>query len=236
MLGTRCLFIGLTTDACKLRVCNELRAKGEAGLALANLLATMQPTWLPARDHIVSRLKREAEISPEKSQAALEAAAKELARIIQDAPAVFYPYTTLAALIESTPSIAQVLPPNISNSPSVLYRMALDRYPQRQSVRLALANTLEAQGQLREAYDLVNEDGMQWWRTALVTDAERIEMLRFLIPRAIGLGLCKEAKSMAYSLGIFTPDSTLAVAVVSQIEIASAEEAGCGIKESLPEQ
>lgn len=237
-LAPRALFVALTTDTCKLRVCNEQRNKGTAGLALANMIAIVQPTWLPARDYLVARLKQEAArtTDPEKKNRVLEAAAQELVSMIEDAPVAYYSYSMLAGLIEETPSLANVLPKGVPYQPAELYRMALDRYPQDQQVRLGLAKAMEAQGKAREAFDLVNEDGMRWWQTLLVPDASRVAMLRYMIPRAIRFGLCEEAQSMAGSLLIFVPTSPLAKSVSGAIDTETKDEPHCGIADSLPSE
>lgn len=234
-LGPRAVFAGVTNGDCKTRACEALRSSGTQIPTLANFLAAAQPTWLWSRDYIVQRLLQQAESAHEPgTRLQLQSAAThELIQIIEDAPAVHFPYARLAELLDDDPALSAVVPKQIPTSPALLYQMALARRPHDQTVRLRLARALDKEGQSRKAFDLVNIDGMRWWKTALISDSERIAMLRYMIPRAIGFGLCADARGMAGSLGIFVPDSALAKSA-SQIAADSGEVAGCGLTEPLP--
>lgn len=235
VLGSQSLFVALSSDACGLRACREIRQKDSPVLALANFMVVTQPSWLPARDYLIARLRDDAarQNDPAERQKRLKLAAQEVIGIIQVAPAVHYPYALLADLLVEEPSIAAQIPAGVPNTAIELYATTLAKRPQDQITRLALARQLEEAGKAREAFDLVNEDGMRWWQTFIVKDSERIAMLRYMIPRAVGFGLCEEALGMAGSLGIFVPDSALAKAA-SQIAASSGTMAGCGLVEPLP--
>ncbi len=235
VLGLQSAFVALSSDSCDMRACREIRQKDTPVLALANIVVATQPTWLPARDYLVARLRDDAarQRDPVERTKRLELAALEVVGIIQVAPAVHYPYALLADLLVETPNITRLIPEGIPRTAAELYAITLAKRPQDQTTRLALAHQIDQTGKAREAFDLVNEEGMRWWKTAIVKDSERVAMLRFMIPRAVGFGLCEDARGMAGSLGIFVPDSRLAGAA-AQIAAGSGPVAGCGLPEALP--
>ena len=233
-LGLQSLFVKLSTADCQIRACRTVRAAEKPVLELANLLAATQPTWLPARDYLVARLRDEALkfSDPAEQEKRRTAAALEVIQIIRDAPTVHYPYATLADLIVETPSISALVKPPLPSTAAGLYKMALERRPQDQGVRLQLARQLEASGEKRRAFDLVNDEGMTWWTNSTVSDSDRIATLRYMIPRAVSFGLCSDAHGMAASLRIFVPESALAKAALSIS--APPESPGCGLVAGLP--
>ncbi len=235
VLGSQSLFVALSSDACGLRACREIRQKDGPVLTLANVMVATQPSWLPARDYLIARLRDDAarQLDPAERQQRLKLAAQEVIGVITVAPAVHYPYALLADLLVQEPSIAAQIPEGIPRTAAGLYATTLSKRPQDQVTRLALARQLEQAGQARQAFDLVNDDGMRWWQTFIVKDSERIAMLRFMIPRAVGFGLCDDARGMAGSLGIFVPQSALAKAALGIPEGQGAV-AGCGLTVALP--
>ena len=234
-LGLRSLFVGLTTDACELKACESLRNEGTKPLALANLLAATQPTWMPSRDHIILRLRQQAaETTNEQVKSRLLIAAlREIVRVIHDVPQVAYPYIQLAVLLEDAPSLALAVPTDLPTDAKALYRLALDRNPLDQNVRLSLAKAMERDGKNRQAFDLINQDGMRWWDTLIVTNDERVAMLRYMIPRAIGFGMCSDALGMGEALSLYVPTSPLALTALGIISTHD-EVAGCGLGAQLP--
>jgi hypothetical protein len=130
------------------------------------------------------------------------------------APVIGYPYRQLGELIQKYPAATSVLPPALPHDAAELFRNALLRDPLDTTARLDLAAILEKQGKLDQAFSLVFDDGMRWWKVELLPDSGRFEMLRYAMPLASRLGRCKDALEMAHGLLVFEADNAAAKRII----------------------
>jgi hypothetical protein len=215
-LGLQAGFVELTEGKCQLQICKRAEVESRLTAPYASLLAATQPSYLPARNWLVTLYTTSAQDAADTAKSANSArlAASELSDIVMRAPVIGYPYRQLGELIQKYPAATSVLPPALPHDAAELFRNALLRDPLDTTARLDLAAILEKQGKLDQAFSLVFDDGMRWWKVELLPDSGRFEMLRYAMPLASRLGRCKDALEMAHGLLVFEADNAAAKRII----------------------
>lgn len=215
-LGLQAGFVELTGGKCQLHICNQAEVESRLTAPYASLLAATQPSYLPARNWLVTLYTTSAKDAADaaKSVESARLAAIELSDIIIRSPVVGYPYRQLGELIQKYPAATDVLPPTLPHDSAELFGNALTRDPLDTTARLDLASLLDKQGKPDQAFSLVFDDGMRWWKVELLPDSGRFEMLRYAMPLASRLGHCKNALEMAHGLLVFDADNSAAKKII----------------------
>jgi len=211
-IGLQAAFVSISSGQCKLRMCENLSNNDQFLGKFASFLTATQPSYLPARDWLIAVYTESAKTgrtATERTKSA-RTAAHELSDLIRHYPAIPYTYRLLADLLQMHSEAETAVGAGISTIPSELYSEALRRDPLDTYSRIHLAKILEQDGRLEQAFSLVFDDGMRWWKVSKLGDQDRIAMLQIALPLALTLGRCSDAKEMAAGLLIFTPEDPMA--------------------------
>lgn len=204
-LGARGLFIELSHNTCNWHACRQLRSDQAFMQKLTSYLIGTQPTWIAARDYLVSNnIAGEMQATqPEIKARWRQQAWDESLELVQLIPEVPSSYVNLAEMLQRDPALASRVPVGLPNTPEGMLQQALRYLPQHLPTRLRLARMLIDQKRLAEAHQVLFADGMRYWKMFDWGDAGRMQMLTLAIPVAAELHHCTAAHEMSEGLAVF---------------------------------